>query len=1473
MSEQDLRAALARRLAAQVASQVADPGYPLSYPQQRPWFLDELRPNSSVYNLPMVYHVEGPFDAELFAKALTEVTRRHEVLRAVFRTVDGVPRQIVMPAQPLVVATIDLVGRPDAEAQAERLAVAEARTPFDLGRGPLVRASVLRIAPERSILLLTTHHIACDAWSVGIMAREISTLYAAWREGREAELPSLKLQYGDFVEWQARTLTGPRRAELAAYWRARLENAPSCINLPLDKPRPAIQDYSGDHVLFHLSEGVVARIEALARSRGATPFAVLLAAFAAMLSRHTGDDAIVVGTPVANRNRVELEALVGFFTNTLVLRPDLAGAEHFADLVSRIGAETREALAHEDLPFELLVEELRPDRDPAHSPVFQVMMIYWDGDDDAVWRLPGCSMQAAPGDSATSKFDLTLSLTRTAEGLRARLEFATALFEPETARRMAARFEALLLAALDAPETPLRMLPMLPVCERETLERWSDGGPASIASTRIDEEIFARAEREPSRVAITDATTTATYAQVVERAEAITGRLAALGVARGDVVGVYLDRSVHTVTALLAIMRAGAAYLPLDPAYPPDRLTFMREDAGVRVVVSRLSLAEKAQALGVDVAYADAPSVGGGSAPRRPAGDVDDLAYLIYTSGSTGKPKGVMLTHRNVAAFFAGMDARLGGVHDPTDETARRTWLAVTSISFDISVLELLWTLARGFHVVIRAEEPTGAAALDGMSTAPIAKTPQLGLFYFGNAGSDAAGTSSAYDLVLKGARFADEAGFAAVWTPERHFHRFGGLFPNPSVLAAALATATSRIAIRAGSVVAPLHDPLRIAEEWSVVDNLSGGRVGISFASGWQPDDFVLAPDAYADRKATMMSRIAQVRSLWRGEPARRVNGAGAEVSVRVYPRPVQEELPIWVTSARHPDTFRLAGEVGAGLLTHLVGHTLDQLAEKIALYREAYRAAGHAGDGHVVLMMHAFVHPDLDHVRSTVRAPLREYVRSSFDLMSGFGAASQVDLATLPQEEVEALLDHAFERFFATSGLLGTPEMAASTLERLGRMDVDEVGCLVDFGAADDAVLAALPHLATARAMVEARRIAGLEAAAAGETIASQIRRFDVSHFQCTPSLAGTLVADADAREALGSLDHMLVGGEALAPELAAELAESVGGMVHNMYGPTEATVWATAAAIRSGEPVRIGTPLAGYCAHVVDSAGAHSPIGVPGELVLGGVAVAAGYRDRPELTAERFVTLPALGSGSGRVYRTGDLARWRADGTLEFLGRLDNQVKLRGRRIELGEIEAALATHPDIRSAVAEVRGQGDARGIVAFCVPHAAMPPADVLRRHLAQTLPEHMMPARYVGMQALPLTPNGKIDRKALPDAGPLRADLSNAFAGPSNAREVAIATAWRSVLRIEEVGVEDNFFELGGNSILAVALRAKLIETVEPSISLIDMFRYPTVAGLAAALAEREGGSAAASAHGGDVSARRAALARRGQARVKGGVA
>ncbi|MHB1327790.1 MAG: MupA/Atu3671 family FMN-dependent luciferase-like monooxygenase, partial [Gemmatimonadales bacterium] len=924
---------------------------------------------------------------------------------------------------------------------------------------------------------------------------------------------------------------------------------------------------------------------------------------------------------------------------------------------------------------------------------------------------------------------------------------------------------------------------------------------------------------------------TLSYRDLNARANQLARRLRELGVTTGVPVGIFAERSLEMLIGMLATLKAGGAYLPLDPAYPADRVAFMLEDSAAPVVITQGRLVDRlppttAKLLRVDldaVSFARLPdeNLEGGATPT-------DLAYVIYTSGSTGRPKGVMIEHRNVVNFFLGMDERIGG-----DKPG--TWLAVTSISFDISVLELFWTLTRGFHVVIQGD-PERVRAQTGTPRSD--RKLGFSLFYFSSA-ADAA-PADRYRMLLEGAKFGDANGFEAIWTPERHFHAFGGLYPNPAVVSGAIAAITSRIKIRTGSVVLPLHSPVRVAEDWAVIDNLSNGRVGLAFASGWHDRDFVFAPQNYERRREIMVEMIDTVRRLWRGEAVTMPGGAGKDVSISTLPRPIQPELPIWVTAAGTTATYEKAGELGANILTHLLGQSPEILREKVAAYRSAWRRAGHAGAGHVTLMLHTYVHPDMEQVKAKVWHPFREYLRTSVDLIKGLAEGRGQDMrsAEFTKEDMEALLDHAFHRYFDTSALMGTPDTAFEMVERVKGMDVDEIACLIDFGVSIDDTLAGLEHLAELRR----RSDESSASASADYDIPAQLRRWNVTHFQCTPSMAAMLAAQPEVKPGFAGLNKLMVGGEAFPPALAAELAQLVQGDVINMYGPTETTIWSTTHRLEQGlTSVPLGTPIANTVCRVVDRNLEPVPVGVAGELLIGGAGVVRGYLNRAELTSERFIDDP-LAPGN-RVYRTGDLVRWRPNGQLEFLGRLDHQVKIRGHRIELGEIEAIVEQHPTVREAVVIAREDvpGDKR-IVAYVVARAGQrPDATEIRQAVGARLPEYMIPSHVVVLERLPRTPNLKIDRKALPTPDHVAAPTAS-YVQPGSELEQTIAAIWQEALRISQVGVNDNFFDIGGHSLLTVKVHSRLRSAIDRPVSITDLFRFPTIR----SLAEHLGGAAPA---------------------------
>ncbi len=1058
-----------------------------------------------------------------------------------------------------------------------------------------------------------------------------------------------------------------------------------------------------------------------------------------------------------------------------------------------------------------------------------------------------------------------LHLAIVSDGSACRLIYDSERIDDVAVADLWAGFETMLTSRDAAPETPLGSLSLLDDAEyHRVIRAWNAESGQTTAVAGVHHMIAEQARLTPDRTAVTARGRSLTYAELDGQANRLARYLHGLGVGPDILVGLNVERSVEMAVCVLAIHKAGGAYVPLDPAYPHDRLAHMISDSGMPVIVTQSSLVDdlpSAEARVVCIDQLDGELSALSAGPFDGGATKENLVYVIYTSGSTGLPKGVMIEHRNLVNFFAGMDRQL----EPDG-----VWLAVTSLSFDISVLEVCWPLTRGYHVVIATEREVRGDVVSREG----GKAPQFSLFYF--ASSDSTNAADQYRLLMEGARFADANEFEAVWTPERHFHAFGGPYPNPAVISAALAASTSRLKIRAGSVVATLHHPARIAEEWALVDNLSGGRVGIAFASGWQPNDFIFNPDNFADRNGALKRCMDDVRALWRGE-TRSFPGPLGDVELLTYPRPVQPELPVWITSAGNVQTFEEAGRSGANVLTHLLGQNVEEVGKKVAAYRRARFEAGHAGEGHVTLMLHSFVGENADKVRSIVQRPLTEYLRTSTNLLKqyawsfptfkrpvGAEAGNELDLSGLSDAETDALLDHAFDRYFETSGLFGTPEDCLPLIRRLRGIGVDEIGCLVDFGVDTDTVLASLP------ALNRLRQLSTAEAEEAENTLPELMVQHGVTHLQCTPSLLNILASDGAARPHLTELKRLMVGGEAFPPHLARDMFSLVDGAVMNMYGPTETTIWSTTHSLGAEDDAPpLGRPLLNQQVYVLDRRMQPVRPGAPGELIIAGDGVVRGYLNRPELTADRFIADPV--APQGRAYRTGDLVRQRQDGTLEFLGRLDHQVKVRGYRIELGEIEARLAEHLDVIEAVVVAhRGASavDARLIAYLAAANGSLT-NDALRDHLRASLPEFMVPSSFIQIDALPRTPNGKIDRKALPDPESVVIEISASQAPePASALEGQIQAVWCDLLGLPRVGLRDNFFDLGGHSLLAVQLHRRLSTVSEKPVSLTDIFRFPTVATLAAHLSVSQPQVAAAREGQDRASSRRAALQRRGAARA-----
>ncbi len=1042
----------------------------LSFGQQRLWFIDQMEPGNSFYNIPVVVRLTGELRVEALERTVNEIVRRHESLRTSFAVSGGEPIQVISPAGPVSLPVTDLSGlaADEREREASRLTQAEAERSFDLSNGPLLRASLLRLAADEHIALLTMHHIVSDGWSMGVLVNEVATLYRAYSAGEESPLEELAIQYADYAAWQRNWLQGEVLDNQLSYWKQQLAGAPAVLELPTDHARPAVQTYRGASESFELSAELTSKLEQLSRREGVTLYMTLLAAFQTLLYRYTGQADIVVGSPIANRTRVETEALIGFFINMLALRGRLNGEMSFAALLGQAREVTLGAYAHQDLPFEKLVEELQPERSLSHSPIFQVMMVLQNAPGGEL-ELPGLRIGTVDGGGSVAKFDLNLSLLEMGGGMLGGLEYNTDLFEQETIKRMVRHFERVLEAVVCEPQQQLSAIAMLDEDEQQQLlVEFNQTSGAEYRRDKSVHELFEeQVARTPDAVAVVFEDESLTYRELNERANQLGAHLQELGVGPEVLVGVMMERSLELAVSLLAVLKAGGAYLPLDAEYPSERLAFMCADAGVRLLLTQSGLAatlrsEAVKVLEVDVEREKIARRSGSDLKSGVAGE--NAAYVIYTSGSTGRPKGALITHNNLRNHMLWMQEQYPlGAEDAV--------LQKTAISFDASVWE----------------------------------------FY------------------------------------------------------------------------APL---------------LAGARL-------------VLA---------------------------------------------------------------RPGGQ-----------HDLAYLAKVIS--------------------------------------------------------AQQVTVLQVVPALLRALLS---ENSFA----------------------------------------------------------------------------------QC------------------GSLRRVFSGGEVLMRELQGQLAEVLDVQLINLYGPTETTIQVLAWNCEKGSSERavpLGRPLSNVKVYVLDESLQSAPVGVCGEIYVGGAAVGRGYVRRPGLTAARFVPDPYSATAGARLYRTGDLGRWRGDGVMEYVGRVDEQVKVRGFRIELGEIETVLRDHRSVREAVVITRGDGAGGSrLIGYVVPEGQEPTNEELRSHLLQKVPDYMVPTVFMMLEELPLNASGKVDRRGLPEVE-RQMGREGEYEAPRTPVEEVMCGIWAEVLQVERVGIRESFFDLGGHSLLAMQVIARVRAEFGVEINVRDFFLTPNVKGIALSVVRAQG--------------------------------
>ncbi len=680
---------------------------PLSFAQERLWFLEQLEPGTPVYNIPWAVRLSGDLSIAILQQALDSIIARHEVLRTTYAAVDGVPQQGTNPPTPATMNVIDLRHLPSQEREttAQKQLNDEASRPFDITTDQMLRALLIRLTDDEQILLLVTHHIASDGWSNEILVRELSDLYQALSHDEEPKLPPLPMQYADYALWQRNRLSGEVLERELKYWKEQLADLPPALNLPFDRPRGSLPDYRGEQVPIEVPDQVTQGLRRLARKENVTLFMVLLTAFMTLLYRYTDEEDIPVGVPIAGRLRTDTDNLVGLFVNTLVLRSDLSQEPTFRQLLYRVRKVCLDAYDHQELPFEKLVAELRPERHMGQSPLFQVMFAMQSRVDEPT-QLADLCMERTPVTTQTTKFDLLLSLTETPARIRGSMTFPIALFDTERAARITDNFQHLLESIIANPDRSIDTIQIMSDEEFNLITReWSRGMGASVHDNTIQALFEARVIESPDAPAVTSGDETLTYRELNRCANRVAHQLRQMGVGPDIPVGLCLERSNEMLVGILAILKAGGAYVPLDPALPLERLQFMASDADLRLVLTQAYLFSKLSPLSPELIAIDSAQTPASDADQQNPAQIafpDNLAYIIYTSGSTGLPKGVLTSHRNVAARVSFFESVFGMRSDDVV-------LQLAPFTFDMSIRELICPVTIGAHIVM----VTSAEAID----------------------------------------------------------------------------------------------------------------------------------------------------------------------------------------------------------------------------------------------------------------------------------------------------------------------------------------------------------------------------------------------------------------------------------------------------------------------------------------------------------------------------------------------------------------------------------------------------------------------------------------------------------------------------------------------------------------------------------------------------------------------------------------
>ncbi|MFF0627215.1 amino acid adenylation domain-containing protein [Streptomyces sp. NPDC004296] len=1459
---------------------------PLSFAQRRLWFLDQMVPGSAAYNVPMSFRLRGPLRREVLQRAVDEIVRRHESLRTRLPSENGEPWQEILDD---VRVPIDLVDVTDDPSRLDALVFDEGRRPFDLATGPLLRITLYRLEPELHVVLLNAHHVVVDGWSLGLFWQELFTLYEAFAAGRPSPLADLGVQYADFAVWQRQYLSGDRLENQLAYWRRQLGEGTENLELPLDRPRPPVQTFVGGDLRDVYPESLRTELQALCRREGVSLFVVLLGALNVLLHRYTGQSGIPVGSPVTNRTQVDIEPLIGMFVNTLVYKTDMSGDPDFREVLRRVQEVVNGAQQHQEVPFEVLVDALQPERYLSQNPLFQVCFNFLParelkpGDELVIEAIEGVRID-------TSKFDLWISVVDCADELLVEVEYNRDVFEPATVRRLMDAFRVVVEAAVARPELAVTRLPVLPEPERRRIvEEWNDTARTFDGADRCLPDLIAdQARRTPDAPALVFDGEQISYAELDRRANQLAGWLRRRGAGPERFVAVCAERSVELVVALLGVLKSGAAYVPIDPDYPARRRAFMLDDAAPDLVLTQEHLVAALPPTDAEVVALDtrrAEFAKESAEPVEHGAGPDTLAYMIYTSGSTGQPKGVLNTHRGIVNRLLWMQDRYR--LDGTDRVLQKT-----PFSFDVSVWEFFWPLLTGATLVVAGpdehKDPARLAEVIRRERVTTAHFVPSMLQVFLGQDDLAAYCADLRRVVCSGEAlpFAlQERFFARLPRTELH-NLYGPTEAAVDVTSWQCVPGDERGIVPIGHPIANTRvlvlderlNPVPVG----VVGELHIG--GVQVARGYHdrpelteerfvPDPFG-APGERLYKTGDLARLLPDGAIEYRGRADFQVKVRGiriepGEVEAALTQHPdVQEAAVVTRDDVHDSDHKQLVAYVVPGSGPAAAESDEDPMAERVAQWAEVFDRAyaqdtdPHEADFNIISWNSSYTGEPLppeemrEWVDGTVARILALKPKRVLEIGCGTGLLLS-RIAPHCESYHGTDISSAALDFVRTRLIDARPELAGVTLSRRA---ADEVAGLS--GEPFDVVIlnSVVQYFPDAAYLRTVLGQALDSLTGDGAVFVGDLRNLalldtfhtDVELSRATAKLPVGRLRGRIARQA--RQEQELLVHPAFFTALREERPSLSGIDVQLRRGrhDNELTRYRYDAVLHVGAPaadrdtdvVTLDWQECGGLAAVRRRVDEERPealavLGVPNARLAAVNLKRDRLRDRDaeEIVGE-LVRDTALDPGAHadpeQWWRLGEdtgrtvTVTWMPDATDGSYA-----VLLSRRGTDPLALEHALPDGP---------RAPEDLTNDPAFHRAGAELVRA--LRRYLKDRVPDYMIPSAFLPLRALPVGVNGKLDRDALPPV-PDQGDVDGASAEPTTPTEHALAEVWAEVLGVDDVGVHTNFFELGGDSIHTIHVVAKSRQRgLEFAPQLI--FRHGTVAALAAALDEQAAAAGAA---------------------------